>query len=58
MSSFLNKHYYESEKGNLNLKNIRESFFGHYLCTNGGFNESNHNTKKWIHHWKESGWKC
>ena len=43
---FLSKHYYESEKRNFKLKKIfAESFFGQYLCTNGCFDESNHNTK-------------
>ena len=44
--SFLNKHYYESDKRNFNQKIFAESFFGHYSCTNVGFDEYNHNTKK------------
>ena len=43
----MNKHYYKSEKRNFNKKNIRGIIFWGIICVeNGGFDESDHNTKK------------
>ena len=46
---FLNKHYCESENRIFYLKILfAELFLWHFLCTNGGFEETKHTTKKRI----------